>query len=147
MTIYIFGDIMIKPSEMTANSQGWRNRQTRKLEVLVRAILCGFKSHLLHHNGTVLCIVPFVVYIYKYGVKIMNSMIYENIWRIIVFSVVLVPLFLLILSIIMFVKTRKKGEKATGWLITLILSAVVIGIEIIVTIGFFILLSQAMKYM
>ena len=76
----------------------------------------------------------------------MNSMIYENIWRIIIFSVVLVPLFLLILSIIMFVKTRKKGEKATGWLITLILSAVVIGIEIIVTIGFFILLSQAMKY-
>lgn len=77
----------------------------------------------------------------------MNSMIYENIWRIIIFSVVLVPLFLLILSIIMLIKNRKKGEKATGWLITLILSAVVIGIEIIVTIGFFILLSQAMKYM
>ncbi len=77
----------------------------------------------------------------------MNSMIYENIWRIIVFSVVLVPLFLLILSIIMLIKNRQKGEKATGWLITLILSAVVIGIEIIVTIGFFILLSQAMKYM
>ena len=77
----------------------------------------------------------------------MNSMIYENIWRIIIFSFVLVPLFLLILSIIMFIKKRKKGEKATGWLITLILSAVIIGIEIIVTIGFFILLSQAMKYM
>lgn len=77
----------------------------------------------------------------------MNSMIYENIWRIIIFSVVLVPLFLLILSIIMLIKNRKKGEKATGWLITLILSAVIIGIEIIVTIGFFILLSQAMKYM
>lgn len=77
----------------------------------------------------------------------MNSIIYENIWRIIIFSVVLVPLFLLILSIIMLIKNRKKGEKATGWLITLILSAVIIGIEIIVTIGFFILLSQAMKYM
>ncbi|MGN0690656.1 MAG: hypothetical protein ACI4KH_09585 [Oscillospiraceae bacterium] len=77
----------------------------------------------------------------------MNSMIYENIWRIIIFSVVLIPLFLLILSIIMLIKNRKKGEKATGWLITLILSAVVIGIEIIVTVGFFILLSQAMKYM
>lgn len=77
----------------------------------------------------------------------MNSMIYENIWRIVIFSVVLVPLFLLILSIIMLIKNRKRGEKATGWLITLILSAVIIGIEIIVTVGFFILLSQAMKYM
>ncbi len=35
-------------SKSSNNTQKWRNWQTRRLQVPVVAISCGFKSHLLH---------------------------------------------------------------------------------------------------
>ena len=38
-------------SARASNTQKWRNWQTRRLQVPVVAISCGFKSHLLHYNA------------------------------------------------------------------------------------------------
>ena len=38
--------------------QKWRNWQTRRLQVPVAAMSCGFKSHLLHHRRAARAVVP-----------------------------------------------------------------------------------------
>ena len=45
--------------------QEWWNRQTRRLQVPVVAIPCGFKSHLLHYGEGMTQVMPFFVYVQR----------------------------------------------------------------------------------
>ena len=47
---HFFVDIRGQKRYYTSCVQEWRNWQTRRLQVPVAAMSCGFKSHLLHHE-------------------------------------------------------------------------------------------------
>lgn len=136
MTSIKKSDIMIKPSEMTAyNTQGWRNRQTRKLEVLVRVFLCGFKSHLLHHKGRVLKYSAFYVYIRR------NKMILLIIFILGIDFVISLPV--IIFFLIMYFKAKDKAEK-TAYKIALTIVSVIAAIPVLAVIAYYIYFIYAL---
>ena len=78
-------------SARASNTQKWRNWQTRRLQVPVVAISCGFKSHLLHYKmkqtrfrmeAGLLCL--FMIYLPEAGISLFQSVqidqLVVNVW-------------------------------------------------------------------
>ena len=60
------------------NVQEWRNWQTRRLQVPVVAISCGFKSRFLHY------------FLFSYGLVFVSESLFSDLFPFLIFSL---PLF------------------------------------------------------